>query len=555
MNQAAQTPISSSNPIAYFCAEYGFDPNLPIYAGGLGILAGDTLKQAADDKVPLVGVGLLYRGFGMRQVLDQSGMQQDTDWPFDPLSAGLEHVYLDEMPLFVKVHLTEVDVWLRCWKKTFANNVTLYLLDSDTDQNQLNERSLTQVLYCGTHEQQVKQQLLLGIGGVKLLTALGIHPALYHLNEGRPAFLHWQLIRQLMDTHKIRYDSARRLARDKTVYTNHTLVAAGNQTYDSAILKMLGKYYADKMGISIDELLRPALDGDSGGFSVTRFALNVSRKASGVSTLHSQLSEQAWPEYHWVNTTNGVHLPTWQAPEIKQLQDENKVSDPVALWGVHQKLKGDLAHFVQQHTGYGYDPQRLVIGWARRIAGYKQLNLLFSDISRLTTLLKQANRPVQLLIAGKAHQGDTAGKQLIQEVIGFMQKELSGSALFLPNYNIAVAQQLVRGSDIWLNTPVLGQEACGTSGMKAASNGVLQCTVADGWAAEVDWSNRGWVLDPHNTAESVFTTLEQEVVPLFYERANGVPHQWCQRMSQTITLGQQYSAARMLQDYQTKLYQ
>ena len=555
MTQPAPTIISAQTTIAYFCAEFGFDAKLPIYAGGLGILAGDTMKQAADSAVPLVGVGLLYRGFGMRQTLSEDGMQKDEDWQFDPKSAGLENVYLDGMPLFIKVHLTEVDVWLRCWKKTFANGVSLYLLDSDTDQNQLSERSLTQVLYCGTHELQVKQQLLLGIGGVKLLTALGIHPALYHLNEGRPAFLHWQVIRELMDRHKIQYDSARRLARERTVYTNHTLVAAGNQIYDISILKMLGKYYADKMGISVDELVRPAIESDPNTFSVTRFALNVSRKASGVSTLHTQLSEQAWPEYRWVNATNGVHFPTWQANEIAELSRTEKLTDPQALWSAHYLQKERLASFAQAHTGYGFDPQRLVITWARRLAGYKQLNLLFSDIQRLAALLKEQHRPVQLLVAGKAHQGDTAGKQMLQQIIGFMQHELAGSALFLPNYNITVAQHLVRGSDVWLNTPVLGQEACGTSGMKASANGVLQCTVADGWAAEVEWQGLGWKLDPHSTAESFYSTLEKEVVPLFYERSvAGIPIEWCGRMQKTIVMSQQYSAERMLREYQSKLY-
>ncbi|MEX0896151.1 MAG: alpha-glucan family phosphorylase, partial [Patescibacteria group bacterium] len=241
--------ISTDHPVAYFCAEFGFDPNLPIYAGGLGILAGDTIKQAADEAYPFVGVTLLYRGYSMRQGVDKHGDQYEEDWHFDPLSQGLEHVYVDDMPLFIKVHLTQVDVWLRCWKKTFANGITLYFLDSETDQNQLSERSITQVLYSGTHEQQLKQQLVLGIGGIKLLTALGIQPAVYHLNEGRPAFLHWQLIRQLMDIHVIDYHSARQLAIQKTVYTNHTLVAAGNQAYSMDLLRVLAGYYAEKMKI------------------------------------------------------------------------------------------------------------------------------------------------------------------------------------------------------------------------------------------------------------------------------------------------------------------
>jgi alpha-glucan phosphorylase-like protein len=483
-------PLSHDNTVAYFCAEYGFDAALPIYAGGLGVLAGDTVKEAADQGENFVAVGLLYRGYGMKQSLTQDGMQLDQDWEFDPVSVGLEHVYLDDMPLFIKVHLTEIDVWLQCWKKTFANGITLYLLDSDTNQNQINERDLTKVLYSGTPETQVKQQILLGIGGVKLLTALSIRPRLYHLNEGRPSFLHWQLIRQLMDVHHLGYESARALAREKTVYTNHTLVAAGNQGYSINILKTYGQYYADKMQVSVDRLLAPGIDSSPDIFSMTRFALNVSSKASGVSAVHTALSKEQWPEYNWVSITNGVHLPTWQNASIADASESNS-----ALWHAHQECKRNLANFVQTQTGYGYDPDRLVISWARRVAGYKQLDQIFADISRLKTILKNSQRPVQLLISGKAHQGDTQGKLLLQRVINYFQNELSGNALFIPNYNVEIAKHLVQGSDVWLNTPIKGNEASGTSGMKAVSNGVLQCSVADGWVSEFNWDDVGWILN------------------------------------------------------------
>lgn len=547
---ADNTPISTQHPVAYFCAEFGFDGKIPIYAGGLGILAGDTLKQAADNAFPMVGIGLLYRGFGMRQRITVDGEQIDEDWLFDPLSVGFEHVYVDEMPLFIKVHLTEVDIWLRCWKKTFANGVVLYLLDSDTDQNQLHERSLTQVLYSGTKELQLKQQLILGIGGVKLLTELGIHPALYHLNEGRPAFLYWQLIRQFMDNHKIDFHSARRLAREKIVYTNHTLVAAGNQNYSMDAVRLLSGYYANKMRISVDELLQDGIDTDPTQFSVTRFALNVSRKASGVSQLHSKLSQEAWPQHNWTNITNGVHLPTWQSPEIVATKDDNQ-----KLWHAHLEEKRKLAEFIQSQTGYTYDSNRLVIVWARRHAGYKQLPLLFSDLKRLESIVKNAQCPVQILVSGKAHQGDVEGKASLKNVIGHMQNELSGHALYIPNYNLEIAQNLVRGADIWLNTPIFGEEACGTSGMKASSNGVIQCTVPDGWAAEVSWEGVGWSLDTAITAEGLYELLEKQIIPQYYGRSNeGIPLEWVKKMQATIQLANNFSAARMLREYQTNLY-
>jgi alpha-glucan phosphorylase-like protein len=249
--------ISAQNPIAFFCAEYGLESRLPLYAGGLGVLAGDILKEAADQKIHMSAVGLLYRGEGAVQKISLDGKQEEANYEFDPLASGLEHVYIDELPLFIKVHLTEVDIWVRCWKKVLNEYVTLYLLDTDTDQNHIHERGIAAALYAGTEEELIKQQLILGIGGVKLLHALGIHPALYHLNEGRPAFLHWQLIRSYMDEHRMSYSEAVERAKAKTVYTNHTLVEAGNQSYATHFLKAYGEYYARKMGISVDTLLAP----------------------------------------------------------------------------------------------------------------------------------------------------------------------------------------------------------------------------------------------------------------------------------------------------------
>ncbi len=545
-----RSQLSASNPIAYFCAEYGLEQRLPMYAGGLGILAGDTVKQAADSDMPFVAVGLLYRGYQAIQDISEDGMQTERDMPYDPLEAGLEHVYQDEQPVFVRVHMTEVDVWLRCWKKTYSPNVTLFLLDAETDQNQLSERSITQLLYSGTQESQIKQQLILGIGGVKLLHSLGIRPFKYHLNEGRPAFLHWQLIRELMDTHGIDYYSAKKLAKEKTVYTNHTLVAAGNQGYSMDLLRVFGRYYSDKMKISIDTLLADGATPEPGAFGITPFALSASSRANGVSELHSKLSAEAWPEFHWTSITNGVHMPTWQDSQIPLV-----VSEPVQLWDRHMQLKRQLSDFVSQKTGYSFNPDHLVISWARRLADYKQLPLLFADIARLTNILKHSTKPVQLLIAGKAHAGDTGAKAKLQEIIKYMQNELCGQALFVPNYSIEVAQMLTRGSDVWLNTPVYGREACGTSGMKAISNGVLQCTVADGWAAEVEWSDTGWVLDHMNISENTYQTFEQNIVPLYYERdTNNLPTGWIQMMQRSVELSKQFSAERMLTEYIDKLY-
>ena len=545
------TTISKDHPVAYFCAEYGIASELPIYAGGLGVLAGDTVKAAADMALPFIAVGLLYRGHGVVQNLSPEGLQTEGDYLFDPLENGLEHVYLDEEPLFIQVHLTELDVWMRVWKKTLINGVTLYLLDSETDQNELNERDITQVLYSGTQENLVKQQLILGIGGVKLLAKLGITPSVYHINEGRPAFAHWQLIRMYMDTHGMSYDEAKLAARKKTVYTNHTLVAAGNQSYPPELIKVYSDYYATKMGISNDTLIQDGIE-ENGQFSITRFALNTARKANGVSTLHSNLSKQSWPQYTWVNVTNGVHRDTWQA---LPLQQSHSLSD-TQLWEHHLHLKKQTMQFIQSKTGFGYDENKLVLGWARRLAGYKQLDVLFADLERLTAILKNVQMPVQLLVSGKAHMGDVTGKQMLQEIIGYFANQLSGSALFVPNYNIEVAQHLTRGVDVWLNTPELGKEACGTSGMKAALNGVLNCTVADGWAEEVAWDQQGWQLDHATISESFYSLMEKEIAPLYFAKNDtGIPEGWVHRMRKALELGNKYTAERMLNQYIDRLYQ
>lgn len=538
--------ISHKHPVAYFCAEYGIETELPLYAGGLGILAGDTLKEADDERFPLIGIGLLYRGYRSRQKIDSDGNQVDVDDLFDPLSRGLEHVYLDDTPLFIKVHMTEVDVWLRVWKKVFPNGLHLYLLDSETDQNHMTERSITQELYSGTNESQIKQQIILGVGGVKVLDALGIQPSVYHLNEGRPSFLIWQLIRQFMDRHSLDYDSAFDIAKNKIVYTNHTLVAEGNKSYSLDQLRPIARYYAEKMKISVDRLLERGQEED--GFSITRYALNTSSRANGVSALHSRLSQEQWPEYSWVSITNGVHLPTWQDRVIADAALDNDI------WPRHLELKKQTALFVQQKTGYTYNPEALVITWARRFAGYKQATALFTDIERLKKIISAQDKPVQILIAGKAHQGDAVGKDVIRQIIQIMSDSLSGHALYVPDYSIEVAQNLVKGSDVWLNTPEYGREACGTSGMKALSNGVLQCTVADGWTAEVEWGGMGWVINHEKTVESVYELLENEIVPLFYTRENDLPVAWIERMKKSITASQQFSAARMLKEYQEKLY-
>ena len=544
--------FTPEQPVAYFSAEFAVDPNLPIYAGGLGVLAGDILKEAADQGMHMVGVGLLYKGEEACQTITAEGNQVEVNIDYSPAEQGLELMrHGNGEPLYVKVHLTQVDVWVQVWRKVIGETVSLYLLDPDNEQNHLHERRQAWAIYAGTQEEIIKQQLILGIGGVKALYALGIKPALYHVNEGRPSFLHWQLIRQAMDLQGIPYSKADKLAREQTVYTNHTVVKAGNQTYDLDMMKAYAKYYSQKMEITVDKLLKPGVDED-GRFDVTLFALNTSKKASSVSEPHFEICKKNWPEYTWVNVTNGVHFPTW----VDRRLHEDGISDE-ELWHYHLENKFETQKLIFERTGFTYDPNHLIITWARRFATYKQPDLIFRDIEQLQKILLSTNRPVQLLMAGKAHVFDKKAKQIIRELIGYMSQELRFHALFVPNYNMEMGAALTRGSDVWLNTPKVGNEASGTSGMKAAANGVLQLTTVDGWTAEVDWSDesKGWALSSTDTAESFFYTMDEKVLPAFYQRdERGLPARWLSMMRNSIKMADYYSAARMMEDYSQRLY-
>ena len=544
-------PKDYNTQVAYFSAEYGLQTELPIYAGGLGVLSGDTIKEAADQEINMVAVGLLYRGIKAVQSVDESGWQTEQDADFDPVSCGIEHVYQidEEQPQFIKITIGEEDIWLRAWKKQIKN-LTLYLLDTDTDQNQPQDRHITHALYYGSEEDIIKQQLILGIGGVRLLNELGIKPHLYHVNEGRPAFLYFQVIQDLMKT-GLSYSESSQLAKQRIVYTNHTLVKAGNQSYNTDLLKQYLVPTAQQLGTSVDDMLTLGNDNNSGGaFSVTQLALNTSCRASAVSQIHYNLSKDLWPDYNWSGITNGVHMPTWQDSDIAfNYEDAGK------LWHTHQDKKRQLMEFVQQVTGYGYNPDWLVISWARRIASYKRPDSLFADIQRLKKLITSQDKPAMILMAGKAHALDTAAKQMLQTMIIAMQTELTGHALYIPNYNLDVASHLVKGSDIWVNTPVFGKEASGTSGMKAVANGVLQLTVEDGWANEVDWKGTGWALDSEKVSESFYSQLEQDIVPMFYNRnQDNIPVDWVTRMQRSIKLAEKFSTTRMLNEYKQKLY-
>jgi starch phosphorylase len=352
-----------------------------------------------------------------------------------------------------------------------------------------------------------------------------------------------------MKKEKLSFEEAWKKAKEKIVYTNHTLVAAGNMTYPTYAIEPWAEAQATEMGISKQLLIQDGLS-DPQSFSITLFALNTSKKHSSVSKIHGDYCKKEWSQYDWVTITNGIHLGRWQDSDFRnpRLTDRQ-------VWDLHLIKKRELQSTVIKRTGIGYDPERLVITWARRLAEYKQPKIIFSDLKRLKTILQDTDKPVQLLFAGNSHTGDVNAKSIIEDIIRIFSTELSGNAIFVPNYNISLANHLTSGSDIWLNTPMGNLEACGTSGMKAISNGVLQCTVLDGWTFEAKWDDAGWILDPENVAKSFYEKMEQEIVPMFYERSEeGLPTEWIARMRKSILMVENFSSKRMLQEYKEKLY-
>lgn len=540
--------ISPQHPVAYICAEFAWRSDVPTYAGGLGVLARDTLMAAAQTAVPMIGIGLLYQGKDAKQTLSPDGWQVDEDKPVAPAEQGL-HLLLNEgRPALVRVPLGSTSVALQVWEQSFSGNVRLWLLDPNVAENTPEARRITDSLYCCEDEQQLQQALLLGAGAFRILQAMKIEPAVYHLNEGRPALVLWELWQNMREQRGVSLARAQELIRERVVYTNHTLLSAGNVTYGQELILPYAESWATDLGVDAKTLVKPGLRDER--FSFTDFALFGSGAKNGVSALHTNLCRRHWPQYGWRNVTNGIDLAFWQDAGMRVT-----TLTPEHLWSRHTDLKRALQSYVLERTGYGYDPNRLVVGWARRITGYKQLDAVFRDIERMQRLFSDPQRPVQLLVAGKAHPGDADAKRLLRDVIQLFQTQLSGLALFVPEYDLALAQHMTRGCDIWLNTPQQGWEACGTSTMKALSNGVLSMSVADGWIREVDWTNTGWILPNRDPGLAFLDLLEEEALALFYTRdPAGVPQQWIEHMQRSVALAPRLSAHRMLKEYQMKLY-
>ncbi|MBC7834312.1 MAG: alpha-glucan family phosphorylase, partial [Phycisphaerales bacterium] len=590
----------------YFCAEFGLTECLPIYCGGLGLLAGDHLKSAAQLGLPLVAVGLLYSHGYFRQRLDEQDMQQELmpriDFARQPVTRVVDPRTGDQLRIFVdypgrRIHMA---IW-RCR----VGSVPLYLLDTDIDANSERDRDITRNLYLGDHTRRIEQEIALGVGGVRALRALGENPTVFHMNEGHAAFLALERIREMRALHpQLSFDHVREATAAANVFTTHTPLPAGIDRFhpDLVVDHLSAAGMRDGVALDTEGLMalgRENVFDRSEHFSMAVLAIRTSRFANGVSALHGRVSRAMWrPIWPGVrecdvpigSVTNGVHLDTWLAPEMAALYREHlgprfldHPDDPAAwkntpnlpdaeLWKARHAARARLFEFVAARTGAHrrLDPGALTIGFARRFAQYKRATLLFRDLPRLKRLIISSTRPVQVLLAGKAHPGDHGGKRYIQEIIQTARREgLQDRIIFIEDYDIEVATAVVQGCDLWLNSPVRGLEASGTSGMKAALNGVINCSILDGWWDEAYRPDIGFAFGSRETdpdpdpearddsdARSLYEVLETRVLPEFFARgSNGLSAAWLARMKASLReLGPRFNTHRMVLQYARDLY-
>jgi starch phosphorylase len=611
--QSSERP-SGDKLVAYFSMEYGIVECLPVYSGGLGLLSGDFLKACSDSGESLVGVGLLYQKGYHEQALNPDGWQQER-YPVNDFYTLPIRPVVDAQgkELKVSVKLPGGPVWVRVWY-TDVGRVKLYLLDTNIVENANSEyRDITDQLYGGDNTTRIRQEVVLGIGGVRALKALGLEPTVFHMNEGHSAFLALERIRVLMREHGLSFEEGLEASRSNNVFTTHTSVAAGIDLFDPGLMYEYFRDYCHETGIEFERLMslgRWNPRDPNERFSMAILAIQTSSYRNAVSRLHRSVSQRMWSglwpqlpvwEVPISSVTNGVHLRTWVNTDLSELYDQylqpdwrDQWDDPKTweqvkeipdheLFEVHRRRKRRMINFIRerleqcavarkasatevQRAREVLDPDALTIGFARRFATYKRATLLFRDVNRLKRILGNAKMPVQVVIAGKAHPKDHPGKMLIREIVQLSRDpELSMRLVFVEDYGMMVARELVQGVDLWLNNPRREEEACGTSGMKAGMNGVLNMSILDGWFDEAYEQTGGWAIGDREAyaedqdeihARAIYSLLENEVIPMFFSRGNdGVPVEWVQRMKQSIMyLSRQFNSRRMAAEYVSQAY-
>ncbi len=609
-------PNNQKDLIAYFSAEYGLDEILPIYSGGLGILSGDHLKSSSDLGIPLVAVGLLYKNGYFHQEIDGDGIQKNHYTKMDIDSEPILPVKDSRgNDLYIDIDLPKAILYLKVWQIN-VGRCKLYLLDSDIDQNIDEYKDITLYLYGGDQENRIKQEIVLGMAGTKLLKRLNLNPTVYHMNEGHSSFLTLELIKDIMEEKKVSFNIARDIVSSKTVFTTHTPVPAGNDIFPLTLVETYFNGFWDKFGISKEEFFKlgmePKAKIENNGFNMGILALKIAGKKNGVSKLHREVSSELFSEV-WPNiisnespityVTNGIHTCSWLSPNLKRLYNRYLVpfwqdsiyDDNVwenirnipdeELWDAHMDRKRKLLDIVKESTtnrlrrsGYSYDqiskivgnlnPNALTIGFARRFATYKRATLIFKDLEHITQILNNKERPVQLIFAGKAHPNDKQGQDLIKYIHEISLKpQFIGKIFILEDYNIGMSRYLISGVDVWLNNPRRPLEASGTSGQKASVNGVINFSVLDGWWAEGYNAKNGWKIgseinyenyemQDNEDSNDLYSTLEKKIIPTYYNMNDfGYSHDWIDIMKESIvTTGGKFSTSRMLVDYMEKLY-
>lgn len=610
---ARNYPEHNGKSIAYFSAEYGLNEVLPIYSGGLGVLSGDHCKSASDLGLPFTAIGLLYKQGYFSQRINIHGWQE----------TNFTNLNISQLPILpalnangeqaeISITFAGRTVYAKVWKVQIGR-INLYLMDTDVPQNSPSDRALTARLYGGDQETRIQQEIFLGIGGIRVLDALDIHPTVYHMNEGHSAFMGLELIRKLINEKQLSFKEAKQIVANSTIFTTHTPVPAGNDTFP---LYMMDKYFGDfwgQLGLSRYDFLELGLKKpEEQNFNMTVLALNLAGRKNGVSKLHGAVSRNifgdVWPDVPQddvpiTHVTNGIHTLTWLSPKIKDLYDKYLQPDwktniynsstfegidnipDEELWNTHMELKHKLINFVReklkaQKLANGesmeavrqvdnfLDPNALTIGFARRFATYKRANLIFRNLARIQNIINNPEKPMQIIFAGKAHPADTPAHEVIKNINDIARQEgFYGKVILLENYNMTVARNLVQGVDVWMNNPRRPLEASGTSGQKVCINGVINFSILDGWWCEGYNGENGWVIGDETEfdneesqdnvdSESIYDTLEEKIIPLFYKvNDKGIPEEWIRMMKNSIkSLAWNYSTDRMVMEYTERMY-